>query len=847
MNRLTLRVATSTLIVLALAGASVTLAADAPGLGDPGQLTKLTVSTGRTLPGTTESAPAVIVGRDLSQQLVVTAHYDSGQLRDYTGNVKYTASPDGVVSIDETGEVTPVANGTVTITVTCPEGRSATASITVRRIDNPPAVNFPNEVVPIFTKQGCNSGGCHGKSAGQNGFRLSLLGFEPQEDYEHLIKEARGRRVFPAAPERSLLLLKAAGILPHGGGRKLEEDSYGYKLIRRWIDQGMPYGKPGDPTLERIAVFPEQRIMAPDARQQLVVTAHYSDGSTRDVTRIVQYEANDPAMAEASITGLITVREQTGDVAVMVRYQANVGVFRATIPLGAPVDNLPVARNFIDELVFKKLTTLGLPPSEACDDPTFIRRITLDIAGRLPTPEETKAFLANPSGDKRDGWIETLLASTEYADYFANKWSAILRNKRRDERYMRGTYAFHAWIRDSLYANKPYDRFVREILTATGDIGQNPPVAWYRSVRKSEDQLQDTAQLFLGVRMHCARCHHHPFDKWSQNDYYGLAAFFSQVGRKQGAQPGEERIYHKRGLASAKNPRTKLDVRPAGLDVPPVELDPDRDPRQALVDWMAAKDNPFFARMLVNRYWKHFFGRGLVEPEDDLRLTNPPTNPELLDGLAAYFVESGYDLKGLVRVICQSRVYQLSSLPNEYNTSDTQSFARYYPKRLSAEVLLDAINQVSNSHTEFPGQPVGTRAVQLPDDSYTAGSYFLTVFGRPEMDSACECERTQAGSLAQCLHLLNSKEILAKLTDDNGRAATLAGDKSRDHEAKITELYTRAFSRDPEPGEVQVALQYIDKKRKRVSGKKEAGDPVREAYEDIVWAVLNSKEFLFNH
>jgi hypothetical protein len=518
----------------------------------------------------------------------------------------------------------------------------------------------------------------------------------------------------------------------------------------------------------------------------------------------------------------------------MARYQGQVGVFRASVPLGVPVESTPPPKNFVDELVFKKLKTLGVPPSALCDDATFLRRAAIDIAGRLPTPEETQKFLADTNPAKRDAWVDTLLASTDYADYFANKWSAILRNKRRNETYARGTRIFHDWIRDSLHANVSFDQMARQLLTATGEIGQNPPVAWYREVKESNEQVEDTAQLFLGLRIQCARCHHHPFEKWSQQDYYGFAAFFSRMQRKPGAQFGEERIVHARGVPTATNPKTQQAVAPTGLGSPPAPISNDDDPRAALADWMTAPDNPFFGSALVNRYWKHFFSRGLVDPEDDMRVTNPATNRELLDALAKHFVTTKFDLKGLVRTICTSQTYQLASVPNDYNANDKQNYSRYYPKRLPAEVLLDAIDSVTESKTGFGGVPQSTRAVQLPDGGFN--SYFLTVFGRPESTSACECERSSEANLAQSLHLLNSSEVQGKLSAATGRAAQLAGAKDRSREDKIREIYLRVYSREPQSDELGIALEHLTKAKDE-----------KLAFEDILWALINTKEFLFNH
>ncbi len=812
----------------------------------PGELTRLEL-VAQTATGTGSNQVLFLRGADARQQLLVTASFNTGAARDYTREVSYETSPGGVVQVSKSGRVTPLAEGTTTITAKSSSEVAATIAVTVEKFKEVPTINFPNQIVPIFTKAGCNAGGCHGKSSGQNGFRLSLLGFEPTEDYEHLTREARGRRLFPAAPDRSLLLQKATATLPHGGGKRLEVDSDDYKLLVRWIAQGMPYGKPNDPTVARIEVFPKERTIPLDGEQQLAVMAHYTDGTTEDVTRSALYEPNDKDLAKSDETGHVKVFAQPGDVAVMVRYQAKVAVFRATIPLGAPTGKLPPAKNFIDDLVFKKLQTVGMPPSELCDDSTFIRRVCLDIAGRLPTTEETRKFLPNKDTSKRDKLIDTLLDSTDYADYFANKWGALLRNKRAAPTHTHGTYAFYDWIRDSLLANKPYDQFAREIVAASGDISQNPPVAWYRQVNNPNAQLEDTAQLFLGMRLQCAQCHHHPFEKWSQQDYYGFAAFFSQVGRKAGAQPGEEIIYAKRGMPTATNKKTKQPVPPAGLGDGPLKLSPDDDPRQALADWMSNKDNPFFAKALVNRYWKHFFNRGLVDPEDDMRETNPPTNPELLDALAKNFIESRFDLKNLVRTICRSQVYQLSSLPNKFNAVDKQYFSRYYPKRLTAEVLLDAVDEATRSESKFEGLPMGTRAVQLPDNSFNANSYFLAVFGRPDSSSSCECERSQDASLAQSLHLLNSKDVQDKLTSTNGCAAALAYDTKREDATKVRELYTTVYSREPDAKELELALNHLAKKPQAKDEKVDVRLARQQGYEDIIWALINTKEFLFNH
>ena len=720
-----------------------------------------------------------------------------------------------------------------------------TSTALVARAEERP-LNFTNDIVPIFTKASCNSGGCHGKASGQNGFKLSLLGFEPQEDFEHIVKEARGRRVFPAAPDQSLLLTKAINLTPHGGGKKLDAKSEEYAILKKWISIGMPWGKDTDPKIVSIEVQPSQQLMKLKTNQQLKVLAKYSDGYVRDVTRSALYEPNDKSMAETTEGGLVKMFDLPGEVAVMIRYQGKIAVFRATAPLGAPVANLPKSKNFIDDLVFNKLKMLGLPPSDIADDNTFIRRVTIDIAGRLPTPSEVQNFISDGNPKKREAWVDKLLASDEYADYFAGKWSSLLRNKRAEPKDARGNFVFHRWIRDSLADNKRYDEFVRDVITASGDINTAPPVTWYRQAKDTTIQMEDTAQLFLGQRLQCAQCHHHPFEKWSQQDYYGFAAFFSTVSKKATNLPGEDVVFTKRAEAQAINIRTKQPVKPTGLGSPTLALAPDDDPRIALADWMGSKENPFFAKALVNRYWKHFFNRGLIEPEDDMRDSNPPSNPELLDAMAKSFVASGYDLKQLIRTMVQSTTYQLSAVPNAHNAIDRQNFSRYYPKRLQAEVLLDAINNVVDAKSAFDGMPVGTRATALPDNSFNTTNYFLTVFGRPEGSSACECERTQESSLAQSLHLINAPDIQKKLTDDKGRAALLAADAKRNDEAKLTEIYQWVASRQPTPQQVKLGLAHIEK---RTAGKtdKELVAAKRQAYEDLLWALINTKEFLFNH
>jgi hypothetical protein len=825
------------LVVLLFAAAPAFSAPEAKGLGDPGALQALSIETGRSVKGT-----LTLAGRDAIQQLIVTGQYETGHRRDLTRDVAYSAVPADVVRVESTGLVTPLKEGKATIKAAV-GGLNAAIAVEVTHLVNDLPVHFTNQVVPIFTKFGCSAGGCHGKADGQNGFKLSLLGFEPQDDYEYLVKEGRGRRVFAAAADYSLLLRKATGQMPHGGGKKLEAGSPYYSILKRWIEQGAQRGEAGEAVVVRVEVLPRESLLDRKGQQQVVVVAHHSDGSTSDVTRMAQFESNQADLAEVSATGLVTAKQMPGSAAVMVRYQSHVDVFRATIPLGAPVDHLPKANNYVDELVLKRLKELGLPPSEICDDSTFIRRATIDIAGRLPSKTETEEFVADKATDKRAKLIDTLLDGKDYPEYFANKWSAILRNRRKAANdNLKPTQAFHDWIRDSIRVNKPYDQFVREILTVQGEEIKEPPVVWYRELKEPTAQMEDTAQLFLGQRVGCAKCHHHPFEKWSQHDYWSFAAFFTRV-LVHDATPAKKvkdkevlpahpaSVTMKVGDSTMINPRTNKPVKPAGLGSEPVELDKDADARTKLADWMTDPKNPFFAKALVNRYWKHFLGRGLIDPEDDMRATNPPSNPALLDALAKEFVDAHFDTKKIIRTICTSTIYQLSATPNAFNADDRQNFSRFLPKRLNAEVLLDAIDDVTSSKSSFKGVS-GLRAVQLPDNLFD--SYFLSVFGRPDASSACECERGSDASLAQALHMFNSQEVLSKVA--GARAAALARDK-RPHPERLKELYLVALSRPASEEELARLVDYIDKRK----GKEQA------AYEDIVWALINTKEFLFNH
>jgi hypothetical protein len=732
-----------------------------------------------------------------------------------------------------------------------------------------PRVTFLNDVVPLLTKLLCNSGGCHGKSTGQNGFRLSLLGFEPDFDHAALLQEGRGRRVFVSEPDRSLLLLKVTGRMPHGGGKRLDFDSDDYRVLRDWITQGAIGPRDDDPQLERIEVSPSERVFrrrldAPvrassrsdegvqptNGEQQLLVTAHFSDGSSRDVTRRAVYDSNVPDLATADDRGLVTVQPKSGLFAIMVRFGGQIAVFRGTVPIreappneaSAEFDLTKSASPEIDRHLFAQWKQLGAIPAVPANDATFIRRATIDICGTLPTPEEVSEYAADQRPDKKARLLDRLLERPEYASYFALKWSDILQNRGQGYgtgQQRPGTALFTAWVRDSIAENKPYDKFVAEILTATGSQERNPATLWYRHVRTTRDYVESISQAFLGVRIQCAQCHHHPAERWSQTDYYSLAAVFARVGRKGGFAdaevPTNETIFVKAD-GDVLHPRTGEIMRPRPLGGPDFQLARFDDPRRDFVRWMTASNNPFFARTMVNRMWGHFLGRGIIHPIDDARSTNPPSNPELLDALARDFIGSGYDVKHLIRAIANSGAYSLSSIPNDTNRDDRQSFSRFHPRRLKAEVLLDGISQILEVPTQFaggPGQfPLGTRAIDLPDENVP--SSFLDIFGRPARSTACECERTDDPALGQALELVNSKEFQRKLTDKTGYIEKLVAGKAP-LDQNVRDIFLRVLSRPPEATELKTAIEFLEAESDRT-----------EAYRSLLWSLLATNEFLFN-
>lgn len=776
---------------------------------------------------------------------------------DLSGRAEWRFEPSGIVEVRE-GAFVPLKDGRVMVRAMVEGVEVGCAEVeVVGMADGGMAqVSFRNEIVPIFTKTACNGGVCHGKATGQNGFKLSLFGFEPEEDYDFLVVSGRARRVMPTAPDASLLLMKGAAVIPHGGGKRLERGRGSYEVIADWMRQGMPSDLEKGSRVTRLEVMPAERVASADGTQQLAVAAHFDDGSVRDVTHLTGFESNEKGLAEVDDRGVVRMLGRPGAVAVMARYGDKMGVFRVTVPRGPRTDpaKFPLAKNFVDEGIFAVMRDAGVEPSRVCDDRTFVRRVTLDLTGRLPSEAEVSEFLGFPEGIRRERWVDRLLESAAYADHFAGQWASLLRNRRsldpyRDDSLMHGTFSFHRWLRAELFADRPFDGMVRALLTARGGIAEAPAAAWYRQLRDMPSQIEDTAQLFMGVRMQCAQCHHHPYEQWTQRDYWALGAFFSQLQRKPSDRLGEEVLVTKRMAPVATHKRTGEAVPPSVPGGAELKVAPEDDARVALADWMCKPENPFFAKALVNRYWKHFFNRGLVEPEDDLRETNPATHPELLDRLAAEFVKGGFRLKGLCRTLVLSSAYQLSSEPVEGNAGADQYFARYFGRRLPAEVMSDAINRVCGYPQRFQAQPEGTLATQLPDSWYTRDQFF-DLFGRPAAASACACERSSEASLSQSLHFLNSDDMRVRIAHPQGFAATAA--KAKDPlDVSIRSLYVRALAREPREPEIMLARSYLE--RKLGNAEASGGDAtakdvaLRSAWEDVVWGVLNTKEFLFNH
>ena len=790
-------------------------------------------AAGQTSPDVFPTAIS-LTGPESSQQLVVNRHLQSGRTTDLTRVVKYSIADAAIAKVNSHGMVMPLKEGETHLLVRHGQW-SQRIPITVSGIKSPTPVDFRVDIQPILTKAACNSGGCHGKAEGQNGFKLSVFAFDDTFDHDSITRHARGRRINVAAPESSLLLRKATGMLPHGGGRKVMMHGLWYKQLTRWIREGAVFNSESSQRTVRLEVHPQLLEVEPNSGLQLQVFAVDENGNRQCVTREAEFFSNTEAVARPDEDGWVHVEDVPGEAAILVRYRGHIETARIRLPQEFEVVP-PESNNEIDDHVWTRLTSLGIQPSHVADDAVFLRRVYLDTIGTLPSVEESRNFLNDDSEDKRSNLIKSLLNRPEYADYWAMKWADILRVDREIIKSP-GTIAMTRWLRSQLASNRPYDEFVSDIVTARGNTNSESAAAMYLVHNDAEKLARSVSQVFLGVRIECAQCHQHPFERWGQEDYFAFAGFFSGVKNKKLPAAGTK-IFDDVGT-DLKHPRTGESVPYAGLGSPSVqptegESPPSISRRQALAEWITDKDNPFLAPMIVNRLWAHYFGRGLVDPVDDIRATNPASNEPLMNFLSEYLKANQFDLKKLTTLMLNSTTYQLSSITNESNVQDGQNFSHASWRSLPAEVLLDAISQVTGVPEEFNGWPSGYRAIEIWDNRMP--NYFFRVFGKPQRVSVCECERGSEPSIAQALHLMNAPESIAKIQHRQGTARLLANSQFTNDEI-IEALYLGCFSRFPNEQELQLmrtAFTDPDVERK-------------EAVEDIVWALLNSREFVFNH
>jgi hypothetical protein len=692
-------------------------------------------------------------------------------------------------------------------------------------------VDFAHDVLPVLSRFGCNASACHGKAEGQNGFKLSVFGTDPKADREAIATYSRGRRIMPAAPEESLFLRKASGSVPHAGGPRIKRETPAYAIIREWIAEGAPYVLPERSDVTAVRVEPPERVMGFQQTQPLRVVAIFADGSERDVTWLATFQSNNAGLAEVDENGTVSTGTTVGQAAIMARYLGRIAIFQAAVPRPGPAVPPTTGEGFniLDDLVAANLRKMNLQASDVADDATFLRRVSLDLIGRLPTPDEARRFLAATEPNKRARLVDTLLELPEYADYWALKWADLLRVDRLALGY-REAHAYYDWIRESVAGNKPLNAFASELLLAEGPLAEQPAGDFYKVAKKPGEMAAEISQVFLGIRITCAECHQHPYDRWTQRDYHGMRAFFEQISYKK--IDGAEALVIQ-GNPKVQHPRTKEAINAYALGTEMPETSAEGDRRVALAQWMTAPENPWFARNMANRLWAHFLGRGIVEPVDDVRATNPPSNPALLDALTKQLIDYQFDAKSVIRLIVASRTYQLSSKPNATNENDAQNFSRALFRRLPAEALLDAVCDVTEVPEKFTGSPLGTRAVELWDSHQQ--HYFLKLFGRPARATACECERSAGASISQALHLMNSPNLQDKLAHEGGRMARLAalGDDAR----VVEELYLACFSRPPDAGEKEYALKHLATRSSQR----------RQAIEDLAWSLMNSFEFTFNH
>ena len=767
------------------------------------------------------------------QSIVVQLAQDDGITRDVTGDAQLTLGDASFATLDK-NVLRPAADGSTTLIVKLGD-QSVSVPVTVKDAKTDRSISFKLDVMPIFMRSGCNSGSCHGAARGKDGFRLSLFGYDPDGDYQRLTREIATRRINLALPNESLMIMKSTGQVPHTGGTLFPQGSGLHQTLLRWLEAGAPQDPPTVATPVSLEILPKQLVLEGEGTtQRMTARAKYSDGTDRDVTHLALFLSNNDNSAKIAPDGVVTAGK-SGEAFIMARFATfTVGSQAIVIPKGLNYTwPNPPENNYVDTLVNNKLKKLRITPSEMCSDEVFIRRASIDIVGRLPTPEQYAAFMADTSANKREKLVDELLSRKEFVEVWVMKFAELLQIRTTDNQTVsyKAALLYYNWLSEKLSAGVPMNKIVQELLGANGGTFKSPAANYFQVTTETLLLAENTAQVFMGMRIQCAQCHNHPFDRWTQNEYYQFAAFFSQIGRKQAEDPREIIVFNSGGGEVA-HPVNGAAMKPKflGGDSPDVA---GKDRRVVLAEWLASPQNPYFAKNLGNIVWAHFFGRGIIDPVDDVRISNPAVNPELLDALGSKFTEYNYDFKRLVRDICTSRTYQLSTRPNETNEQDTKNFSHAAIRRIRAEVMLDCITQVTETKDKFRGLPVGARAVQIADGQ--TSNYFLTTFGRASRETVCSCEVKMEPNLGQALHLINGRTTNDKIRE--GAVVQKAVEAKKTPEQVIEELYVRCYSRKPTAPELEKIKALLPEKPNEQRG----------VLEDAFWALLNSQEFMFNH
>jgi hypothetical protein len=802
----------------------------------------------QTTPAPAASAPHPAAGLEVfppdinletardAQQIVAKFTQPDGVTRDVTAQARFELANPALAKVD--GHVLrPLADGATELTVSF-NGQTRKLPVTVKQAKEDRPVSFKLDVMPVFLRAGCNTGGCHGSARGKDGFMLSLFGYDADGDYTRLTRQQPGRRVNLAIPEDSLVLTKSTGKVPHTGGTRFKEDSHLYATVLRWLDAGAPKDDAKVATPVALELMPKNAVLEEGDKMQLVARAKYSDGTDRDVTNLVLFQSNNEASAAVSEDGGVTAKAR-GEAFVMARF--------ATFTVGSQVIVIPKSlkyewpktpeNNYVDSFVNAKLQKLRILPSELGSDDAYLRRVYLDVIGQLPTREEYDRFMTSDDPKKREKLVDELLGRKEFVEMWVMKWAELLQIRSDDQQRMsyKSVVLYHSWLQDRIGRNVPFNEIVKELIASTGGTFNNPATNYYQTERDTLKIAENTAQVFMGMRIQCAQCHNHPFDRWTQDDYYQFASFFAGVGRKPGEDPREVIVFNTGGGAVTHPIKGRVEVTKFLGEPAPIVVPPGKDRREVLANWLASPQNPYFAKNLSNVVWAHFMGRGIIDPVDDVRISNPASNPELLDALGQRFTEYHYDFKRLVRDICTSRTYQLSTQTNPTNELDEQNFSHAAIRRVRAEVMLDVINQATDSKQKFRGLPLGSRAVQIADGRTT--NYFLTTFGRATRETVCSCEVKMEPNLSQALHLLNGDTVEGKVRS-GGVIQKMLAEKKPPQEI-VTDLYLRTLTRRPTAKEV-------DKIEKLLSEAPKPADQ-RQILEDLFWALLNAEEFIFNH